>query len=115
MARPRKQQSEKLDKHLPAVRCTGDEHAAIRAKAAQAGLSLSAFVRAAALAQEVSTASEQSVYDLGLVMELNRIGVNLNQIARVTNSTGFVPSEVAQTCKKIDAILDQILETENLD
>jgi len=66
------------------VRVRPETKAAIRAKAERAGLSLSAYVRRAALERDVVHR-----FDHAAVHQLRRIGVNLNQTVRVMHQGQF--------------------------
>jgi Bacterial mobilisation protein (MobC) len=65
------------------LRLTAQEQSAIQAKAEVAGLSLAEYLRRAALAKSVHPRTDGKVCG-----QLQRIGNNLNQIARTLNS-GF--------------------------
>ncbi len=108
MARPKKTSAEKLTRRLPHVRCTESEHAAITARAAQTGLSVSEFVRRMALDGQVVV--EESQYDFHTVDQLRRIGINLNQLTKVANSTGEVSPALDTVCGKLETILDHFIE-----
>jgi Bacterial mobilisation protein (MobC) len=74
------------------IRCTAGEHALITEKADKAGLSAGAYLRTLA----IGTAGPRAVRrppvekeELARVLgELGRLGSNVNQIARVVNTTG---------------------------
>ena len=83
MARPKKDPAERRVAHLPAVRVTQAELAALSLQASHAGLSLSDFIRQRALSGKVTP--KRGLADAQLLSELNSIGVNLNQIARQLN------------------------------
>ena len=83
MARPRKALTERRDDAIPPVRLTGDERLHVERQAAAAGLALSDYCRRAILGQTVTP--RRSAADDRLLLEINRIGVNLNQIARAVN------------------------------
>lgn len=83
MARPKKDAHEKRRAHFPAVRVTEAELVDLQAKADAARLSPSEFIRQRVLAGKVTPARPAS--QASLITELNRIGVNLNQIARQVN------------------------------
>ena len=72
------------------VRCTLDEFNAIAAKADRAGLAVAAFMRAAALGDPGPRAQRRPPADHVALREilghLGRIGNNINQIARGTNT-----------------------------
>ena len=111
MARPKKSTSEKRTHRLPHVRCTPSEYARIQARSSQAGITLSAFVRQMVLEGAVKvTPSVQTPLDFALVNELNRIGTNLNQLTRIANTTGQMPGGLETIWKKLDGVLDQIIE-----
>ena len=76
--------AERRDAQLPPVRVTAAELDFIARQAAAAGLSVSDYARRRALGRRVAPA--RSAADDRLLMELNRAGVNLNQIARALNS-----------------------------
>ena len=84
MARPLKHPDERRDERLPAPRVTAAEFGLVEGQAAAANLAVPEYVRQCVLAQRVAPA--RTVADDGLLLELNRIGVNLNQIARALNS-----------------------------
>lgn len=80
-----------------AVRCKPEEHAGITAAAAQAGLSVGAFLRAAALGSTGNRARRRPQLErkalaqvLGLI---GRIGGNINQLAVIANTNGVLPRE----------------------
>ncbi len=81
------------------VRLLPDERAAIEARAREAGLSLAAFLRAAALGTPGPRARRSphvNAEALGrATAALNKVGNNLNQIARGVNA-GFAP--LVQEC-----------------
>jgi len=72
------------------VRCTADEFNAIATKADEAGLSIAAYFRAAALGDAGPRAQRRLPADHRLLRQilghLGRVGNNLNQIARQLNS-----------------------------
>jgi hypothetical protein len=83
------------------VRCNASEHATIMAAAAQAGLGAGAYLRSLALGSAGPRARRQArsgqaelVRVLGL---LGNYGGNLNQLARVANTSGDLPAEAALT------------------
>jgi hypothetical protein len=72
------------------LRLSDDEHAEALERSQKAGLSLSAYFRAAALGDAGPRARKRAPVDrselLRLRGELNRVGNNLNQIARTLNA-----------------------------
>lgn len=84
MARPRKTEHDKRTAQTN-ERWTSAELAWLDDQAAKAGLSRSEFIRNRALGRPVSPAPQTAGVDPALISELNRIGVNVNQLARATH------------------------------
>lgn len=103
-----KSDGEKLSVVLPPIRCTPAERAAIQAKALEAGLNRSAYLREVAINGEIKGRASQ--LDIEILHELRRIGVNMNQLARRFNSTGRQPAELVSTCAKLETALDKMME-----
>ena len=83
MARPRKQDGERRNE-VARFRVTLAEREYIRAQAQAAGLLEAEYLRRRALGYAVSPA-RPGRSDPALISELNRIGVNVNQLARATH------------------------------
>lgn len=83
MARPKKEQHEQRRAHFPAVRVTDAELYQLQEKADAVKLTPSEFIRQRVLAGKITPPRTPS--QASLITELNRIGVNLNQIARQVN------------------------------
>ena len=109
MPRPRKADSDKLSALIPAIRCHPAEREALAAQATAAGLSLSAYVRALA-AEDTPIVAPEPLADVELIAELKRIGVNLNQIARVANATGELPARLADALIQHEALLETLID-----
>jgi len=85
------------------------ELAKLKAKADHAEMNVTAFVRAAALGQDVIV-RKSSAPDFLTRDELRRIGVNLNQIAKAMNaSRDALPASLISACEKLDLLFDQWL------
>lgn len=84
--RPRKDTSKLRDQWLRA-RVTADELHRVEQLARDAGKTPSDFVRDASLLGRIQI-KRYLAPDPGIINELQRIGNNLNQIARVCNTTG---------------------------
>lgn len=69
-------------------RATEEESAEIRRKAAAAGMTVSRFLRTAAVNSQVVLYNTADIF--GLRSDLRRIGNNINQIAMVVNSNRSV-------------------------
>ena len=107
MARPRKQKSDSRGESV-SFRLTPDELAAVEARAKKAGLTRSDYLRRMALKGKISVAPPARL-DFKLVAELNRIGVNLNQMTRAANATGEVPPEVTRLCRRLETIITEAI------
>jgi hypothetical protein len=84
------------------VRYTPEEIATVRARAAACGRTLARYVREASLG---AMPRERRRSEIGaLVLQLIRVGNNLNQLARAANSDGRFPLEA-----RIDAVLAELL------
>jgi Bacterial mobilisation protein (MobC) len=84
--------------HQVKVRLNDAEYAATAARAAGARVSMQRLLVEAALAGDAATASERRALVAELLAARRLVlamGNNLNQLARVANSTGFVRPEVS--------------------
>jgi hypothetical protein len=113
MARPQKQSDERRRYRLPSSRATADELAEVRERIRQAGITSSDYIRQAALTAQVKSAQTGKADPL-ILAELNRIGVNLNQMTKTANATGRVPPELSRLCDKILEIVMRAVEQEHL-
>ena len=107
MARPRKAPDEKRTSRLPAARVTEAERVFIEHQAALAGLDPSEFVRRAALRQRI--APRRSDVSDTLLLEINRAGVNLNQIARAVNRGQDLPADFPDVLADLSTALRKVL------
>ena len=96
---PRRYGKRKLDDargKFVAVRCSAAEYAAINAAAAQAGHSIGAYLRMAALGSAGPRAVRRPPVEkealARLLGEIGKLGSNVNQIARAVNTTGDLPA-----------------------
>jgi len=103
MARPLKAPDERRDERLPAPRVTAAELGLVEGQAAAAGLDMAAYVRRCVLGQRITAA--RTAADDALLLELNRVGVNLNQIARALNSDRPELIDLAATLAELRAVL----------
>ena len=82
------------------VRFAPEEWDKIRARAAEVRLPPSTYVRQTALGYRLSgRINSRAIYELG------RIGNNLNQLARLANTTGRL-----EHSKQLEAVLDELLD-----
>jgi hypothetical protein len=97
------------------VRATEDEFNVIRERAASAGLSAGAFLRACALGDKGPRSRRALPLNSAVLIEalasLNRIGNNLNQIAHHLNAGGHPDRErIADSRAELSAMLQTILQ-----
>ena len=111
MARPRLGEEERRRRTV-GVRVTEAEAAELRSRAQAARLSMGAYLRRRALGQRVRSAVERRLGAAEL-RELNRIGVNLNQMARALNS-GAAPSpaETQAAVERVGELVAKLLAGE---
>ena len=108
MARPPLRPEERKDELLPNLRVTASQRAMIEEKAAKAGLTLADYCRRAIF--KARFAPKRGTVDQALLVELNRVGVNLNQIAKRVNAGRNLPpdfpdvlAEVREAVRKVMA------------
>ena len=87
------------------VRVTEAEAAELQERAQAARLSMGAYLRRRALGQRVRSAVERRLGAAEL-RELNRIGVNLNQMARAINSGAVsAPAETREAVERVSELV----------
>lgn len=106
MARPKKAPDELRSARFPAPRVTEAEFAFIEGNAAKAGLTLADYVRRRLLGHHIPAARQAA--DDALLIELNRVGVNLNQIARALNSDREPPHDLADVLADLKTALAKV-------
>ena len=90
-------------------RATEEEASEIRRKAASAGMTVSRFLRTAAMNSQVVLYNTADIY--GLRSDLRRIGNNINQIAMVANSNRSVYlSDVRELRKQLNEMSGSITD-----
>ena len=112
MVRPRKPEAERRSRTI-CVRVTDAEAAKIAERAGAARLTKGGYMRRRALGEPVR---EASVHRLGVRerVELHRIGVNLNQIARALNSGTSAPPGTLEAVERVGEIAADLLSGEGL-
>ena len=111
MARPRLGESERRTRTI-GVRVTEAEETELRERAQAARLSVGAYLRRRALGQRVRIAAERRLGAAEL-RELNRIGVNLNQMARALNSGAVsLPAETQEVVERVGELVAKLLAGE---
>ncbi len=107
--RPKKEPHEKRTARLPAVRLTTAERIDLELKAEAAGFELSEWVRRQLTAVKV-TRSKMAASDAGLITELNRIGNNVNQIARQLNrGREHDPEHLGHVMFQLNSVLEGLV------
>ena len=108
MTKPTKSDTRQRN-HRLFIRLTAAESTAIASKATDAGMAVAAFCRAAALGDPGDRARRKPAADkaelLRLLAAVNRVGNNINQIARALNLREAVtPPEVVAALADLRAI-----------
>lgn len=106
MGRPPKAPDERRTDRLPAPRVTAAERVFVEQQAARAGVEVSDYVRACALGRRI--VSRRTTADERLLLEINRIGVNLNQIAARVNFTGRLAEDFADTLEDVQGAMADV-------
>ena len=106
----RKRKPKRQRQHVEQFRTDDAEHAQLVAKSRAAGLSVGAYVRACALGDAGPRARRRATIDRELLAinnaALNRVGSNLNQIAKALNQgDGIDPFELRTTITELLAVL----------
>lgn len=109
MARPKKLPDE-LRIDTLAFRLTPAERLQIEDAARAAGVTASEYARMQTLRGRVVVQPRQSL-DHAAFDQLRRIGVNLNQLARIANQTQRVPAGLTRACTAVENFLARELET----
>lgn len=110
MPKPKAQKKIVFDAHLPRTRCTKSERAAIDARAAQAGFTLSEYMRRVGTKGKIII--KESKADTGMVRQLLGIGNNLNQYVKRTHIGGLTAQEhdlLFGTIEKLETVLNRLL------
>ncbi len=90
-------------------RATEEEAAEIRRKATAAGMTVSRFLRTAAVNSQVVLYNTADIF--GLRSELKKIGNNINQIAMVVNSNRSIyQSDVRELKKQFSELSEKLNE-----
>ena len=114
MGRPQKQEHEKLSETVK-LRLTLAEHEHVRSVAADAGVTVSDYLRRRACGYRVPTVVSRQRSDPAVLSELNRIGVNLNQIARNLNSDRPLRLDAHDVLGELQSVLTRLVAGAVLD
>ena len=104
--RPKMAKDEARSASIPPIRFTVAELAHIQEQAARAGLSLSDYCRRVLLRRKVAPAITDT--DEAVLADLNRIGVNLNQLAKRANASGTIPAGLEAVLAAVLASIERI-------
>lgn len=107
MARPKKEQHEKRSE-TARFRVTLAEREFIRTQARAAGLDETEYLRRRALGHAIPPAPQRSS-DPALVSELNRIGVNVNQLAHATHKGMEFTRHWAEVSAELRGVLTKMV------
>lgn len=110
MGRPRKESAERRNRNLT-VRFTAAERHFLDAHAEVAGVTIGELVRRRALrlpAAPPKVRGKRSA-DAALVNELNRIGVNLNQLAHASNRGVSEQGHWAKLADELSVVLERLV------
>lgn len=96
------------------VRTSAEEEAALRVRAQRHGVSVAGLLVAAALNDDTADATllrQQQINQLlGLQRDLAKVAVNVNQVARIANTTGQVPSTLDDVMSALRRTNDRLLD-----
>ena len=94
-----------MDKVKVTVRLSIKEHAHLKKQAALCGLKMEPYIRKLIEGKEVKPRPPEEYYKI--LKELNHIGNNINQIARVANTERYITSDkINEAVKMVDDIMD---------
>lgn len=109
MARPKKQPAEARTEWLPPMRVTTAERVHAEGLAAALSLSLSDYGRRRILGHRIPLPPSSNI-DTAALLELNRIGVNLNQLAKRVNATGEASPQLSAVLAEVQAVVTKLAE-----
>lgn len=107
MAIPRKKTNEKQTRQLPPIGCTEAEYSIVISKMEKTGLSLSGYIRHAALGQKIII--HKSKFNTDMIFQLRKLAINVNQQTRKLHETGQVPPELKNLWHKLTHLIDELI------
>ena len=108
MGRPKLSETA-LRRHVLTVRLNDGEHEELRRQAGQARLRAPVFIRQRVLERRLQIGSPRQL-GVAEFRELNRIGVNLNQIARALNQRSDVAAPRLDELRRLGELIAHLLE-----
>jgi|APTNR8051073442_1049403.scaffolds.fasta_scaffold02828_10 hypothetical protein len=106
IGRPRKAADEARSERLSGIRLTPAERHVVELMAERAGVSVAEFARHAILGQRMPQRRTRGM-DRAIV-ELNRVGVNLNQIAARVNMTGDLAGDFRAVMAEVRSAIETL-------
>lgn len=113
MKRKRATKSEPKRSEVISFRVTPEEYARMQSGAMKAGLSVNDYARRQSIKGKVLNFPAPRPMDTATLMQLKRIGTNLNQIARAVNSDLPLPPEFRQVCTVIENAVMKAVDHDN--
>lgn len=110
IGRPKKAPAEQRSERLSGLRLTAAERQLVEVAAGRAGLDVAEFCRRAILGQRVRARAATGT--AAALLELNRVGVNLNQIAARVNMTGDLAEDFGVVLSEIRAAVAKVAADE---
>ena len=98
-----------LRRHVVTVRLNDGEHEELRRQAGKARLRVPEFIRQRVLERRLQIGSPRQL-GAAEFRELNRIGVNLNQIARALNQRSDVAAPRLDELRRLGELIAHLLE-----
>ena len=112
MSRPTKHPDEQRSVRLT-VRYTAAERVFLEEQSAAAGTAVSDLIRRRSLGLAVQPRRARA--DAALLVELNAVGVNLNQIARNLNASRSLRMDTEVVLNELRGLMARVLATESID
>jgi hypothetical protein len=104
--RPEKPEADARSARI-AFRVTETERAQIEAAAAAVGVTVSDYARALVMTARPPR-QPRGRAGAAVLSELNRAGVNLNQIARTLNRGGSIPPDLGEAIAEVRAVIEKL-------
>jgi len=99
--------SDDLSHRFPSVRCSERDLLIVQSKAAEAGVSVSAYVRT--MCVDGTVIARMPKTDLDLIIQLRRIGNNLNQLTKRTHARGGEnPAQLVSVLSDLERVLQRL-------
>lgn len=113
MKRKRATKLEPKRSEIISYRVTPEEYLRLQLTADSAGMSVNEFARNQAVKGKVLISEQPRPMDTATLIQLKRIGTNLNQIARAVNSDLPLPLEFRRVCTIIEDAVMKAIDHDN--